>query len=70
MKKMFPEFFKEIVKYRMKQTSKPLLGRWSLKHQCKSEDITVIHTTSDHCGDQLCGSPQQIKSQIDEAIKK
>jgi len=56
-------------KIKVSRPTGPLLGRWSLKHQCKSQDITVIQTSTDHCGDQLCGNPQQIKQQIDNVIK-
>ena len=51
-------------------STSPVLGRWTLKHKCKSEDITVIHTTSDHCGDSLCGNPTEIKSKIDSVLNK
>lgn len=54
---------------KLNSSAGPLLGRWSLKHKCKSQDITVIQTNTDHCGDQLCGNPQQIKQQIDNVIK-
>lgn len=43
----------------MFKKEKPLLGRWNLKHNCKTEDIIVHHTNRDHCGDIICGDPKK-----------
>ena len=57
-------------KIKLKKSTSPLLGRWSLKHESKTQDIAVIQTNTDHCGDQLCGNPEQIKRQIDNVIQR
>jgi hypothetical protein len=49
----------------MKQNDKILLGRWNLKHNCKSEDIVVLNANRDHCGDLICGDPQKYKELTD-----
>jgi len=49
---------------------KPLLGRWSLKHKCRSEDITVFNANRDHCGDALCGKSEQYKVLKDTLVDR
>ena len=51
IRKLFQTFFTK--------DSRPILGRWNLKHNCKSEEIVVHHTNRDHCGDVLCGDPKK-----------
>jgi hypothetical protein len=50
----------------LKSKNKIPLGRWTLKHNCKSEDIIVHHTNRDHCGDVICGNPLKYKEYTDE----
>jgi hypothetical protein len=38
---------------------KNMIGRWSLKQKKLCEDITVFNANRDHCGDQICGKPQE-----------
>lgn len=45
------------------RTNKLLLGRWSLKHNCKTECIVVNYANMDHCGD--CGTPDKYKKLTD-----
>ena len=49
--------FFEFIKTGWKQTryQQPMLGRWNLKHNCRSEEITVFNANRDNCGDKLCG---------------
>ena len=42
-------------------SDKPILGRWNLKHNCKTEEIVVFNANRDHCGDLLCGDPNEYK---------
>ena len=44
-----------------KCSARPVLGRWSLKHNCPTEDITVLNENRDHCGDALCGDPKEYR---------
>jgi ubiquitin len=39
----------------------PMLGRWSLKHKCSSEEIVVFNANRDHCGDKICGNQEEYK---------
>ena len=50
--------YKRFIQMFTKDT-RPLLGRWNLKHNCKSEDIIVHHANRDHCGDVICGDPKK-----------
>lgn len=45
-----------IVRYFVRD-KKVMLGRWSLKHNCPTEALTVFNTNRDHCGDTICGKP-------------
>lgn len=47
--------------FRLIHEPKPVLGRWSLKHKCPSEDITVFNANRDHCGDTICGKTEDYK---------
>jgi len=51
------------------KTVQPMLGRWTLKHKCQSEDIIVHHTNRDHCGDVICGKPLEYKEFTDKNKK-
>ena len=46
-----------------------MLGRWTLKHNCKSENIVVLNANRDHCGDLICGDPKKYK-ELTENIKE
>ena len=54
-----------IVKYFIKN-EKPMLGRWSLKHKCPTEALTVFNANRDHCGDTICGKPLTYEKPIPE----
>ena len=43
----------------MTKNKNTLLGRWKLKHNCKSEEYAVLNANRDHCGDTLCGDPKK-----------
>ena len=46
----------------LKSPPKPtMLGRWSLKHKCPSEEIVVFNANRDHCGDKICGDQEEYK---------
>lgn len=40
-----------------------MLGRWSLKHNCPTEALTVFNANRDHCGDTICGKPIKYEEQ-------
>lgn len=61
--KMFSNFYKRSTSPRTP------LGRWALKHNCKSEDIVVHQTNRDHCGDVICGKPLAYKKYTDSQTK-
>lgn len=43
----------------------PMLGRWSLKHRCViTEEIAVFNANRDHCGDSICGNPEEYKKMV------
>ena len=47
---------------------RPVLGRWSLKNNCPSEEIAVFNANRDHCDDKLCGDQENVpktKTKID-----
>lgn len=52
-----------------KNTNSLLLGRWKLKHNCKTEDIIVHNANMDHCGDVLCGDPKKY-SDFNSSVNK
>lgn len=54
----------------MQRTNVNLLGRWKLKHNSKSECITVNFANMDHCGDSICGTPSEYSKHTDDALKK
>ena len=46
----------------LKSPPKPtMLGRWSLKHKCPSEELVVFNANRDHCGDKICGDQEEYK---------
>jgi hypothetical protein len=55
--------FKYIAQQMFKTSSKPttMLGRWSLKHRCPTEDLVVFNANRDHCGDTICGNQEEYK---------
>ena len=54
-----------IVKYFIKN-DKTMLGRWSLKHNCPTEALTVFNANRDHCGDTICGKPIKHENSVSE----
>jgi hypothetical protein len=46
-----------------------MLGRWNLKHNCKTECITVNYANMDHCGDLICGNPKEYIKHTEAALK-
>ena len=54
--------FKYIAQQMFKSSSKPImLGRWSLKHRCPTEELVVFNANRDHCGDKICGDQKEYK---------
>jgi hypothetical protein len=45
----------------LKRAPEVKLGRWKLKHKCGTEEIAVLNANRDHCGDRLCGDPEEYK---------
>ena len=45
----------------MKRGEGVKLGRWGLKHKCGTEEIAVLNANRDHCGDRICGDPEEYK---------
>ena len=43
---------------------RPMLGRWTLKHRCVTEDIAVFNANRDHCGDKICGDQKEYKNMV------
>ena len=43
-----------------------VLGRW---RQDKTNDLKVFYTNMDHCGDMICGSPQELKKSYPNYFK-
>lgn len=54
--------FRNFVQYILKR-EKVMLGRWSLKHNCPTEALTVFNANRDHCGDTICGKPIKYEEQ-------
>jgi len=52
------------------KSEKPVLGRWSLKHNCPSEELVVFNANRDHCGDTLCGNQEEYKKMAPKDTKK
>jgi hypothetical protein len=53
-----------------KRDNNTLLGRWNLKHNSKSECITVNNANMDHCGDTLCGTPESFAKSTNFTLRK
>ena len=49
---------------------RPVLGRWSLKNNCPSEEIAVFNANRDHCGDKLCGDQEEYKKMVPKTKTK
>lgn len=47
-----------------RDATRPLLGRWALRHRCPSEEIVVFNANRDHCGDKLCGDGEEYKRMV------
>ena len=50
-----------------KKTSEIKLGRWDHRINTEQENIKSVWTNSDHCGDVICGKPDNIKKTLDSA---
>lgn len=50
----------------MKKYDNMPLGRWGRTH----EDIKTFYANMDHCGDKICGNPQEIKKAFPRTNKK
>lgn len=50
-----------------KKTSEIKLGRWDHSINIEQEHIKSVWTNSDHCGDVICGKPDNIKKTLDSA---
>ena len=51
-----------------KKTSEIKLGRWDHRMNVEQENIKSVWTNSDHCGDVICGKPDNIKKTLDNAL--
>ena len=58
---MFKQLFTKIFKC----SQKPMLGRWNLSKCYIKENITVLNTNRDHCGD-----PKEQKKFVDQMVNK
>lgn len=56
--------FRFIVKNIFKKNNQIMLGRWGNNLNDKQKNINSIWANSDHCGDIICGKPENIKSII------
>ena len=63
-------FIKQLYKQIFSATQPPLLGRWSLKHKCPTEEIIVFNANRDHCGDEICGKALEYKKTFGEIKSK
>ena len=45
------------------------LGRWEHRQTDKQLEIKLTWANADHCGDQICGRPEQIKQNTDFIFK-
>ena len=61
--RMMQKYFKPI-------SNTPMLGRWSLKHRCQSEDIVVFNANRDNCGDNVCGKSDEYHKTFEEIKSK
>lgn len=61
LSKVVPSFIQKLF---VSSKHTPMLGRWSLKHGCSSESIVVLNANRDHCGDSLCGDPNEYKKLV------
>ena len=46
------------------------LGRWEHRQTNKQLEIKLTWANADHCGDQICGRPEQIKQNTDYIFKE
>jgi len=63
-------FFKILQRILPKCKAPPALGRWSLKHNCSSEELVVFNANRDNCGDTLCGNQEEYKKMAPKDTKK
>ena len=64
MKRTLGHFFKKFTK--QKQTP---LGRWGIKESSKQIE-NALNTSSDHCGDFICGKPKLSRAIIKNTSNK
>ena len=62
--------FKQILSKMFKCQPKPLMGRWDTSRCPIKENITILNTNRDNCGDSLCGDPKENKKMVDELVIK
>ena len=67
---MIPAIIRRYASIFLSKPEKVPLGRWNLKHNCTSEDIVVFGTNRDHCGDALCGDPEEYKKLAPKTVTK
>ena len=46
------------------------LGRWEHRQTNKQLEIKLTWANADHCGDQICGRPEQIKQNTEFIFKE
>ena len=47
--------------FRMEQT---IMGRWNPMLDEKKKEERALRSSSDHCGDYICGNPEKVKEII------
>ena len=64
--------FRTILRKLFPKPKSPMLGRWGNNLNDTQKSINSVWTNSDHCGDIICGKPENVKNIINSInnIKK
>ena len=50
--------------------NKLIIGRWNPMLNDVKKEERALRSTYDHCGDSICGKPEEVKRLMKETLKK
>lgn len=66
---MFLKIVNNIARRRIVNRPPVSLGRWEHRVNEKQQDLKILWANIDHCGDIICGKPENIKIVSDNSKK-